>query len=182
MHIHILKWVLLGSKAVCMSGQEITGNIAGTVTGASGSVIPDATVSVNNTGTGTTRTTKTTSAGVFFINNLPVGDYRLKVENTGFKTYEATKIRLDVNDRLNFAIRMEVGGISERVEVSAEAVQLQTESGEISNLIGAAQTQAMPLNGRVFSQLVELVPGVVSENGRVSGETGLGSDTNVAIN
>jgi len=77
---------------------------------------------------------------------------------------------------------MEIGAVTEAVEVSAEAVQLQTESGEVSNLIGAAQTQAMPLNGRVFSQLVDLVPGVVSESGRVGGGTGLSSDTNVSIN
>jgi hypothetical protein len=62
------------------------------------------------------------------------------------------------------------------VEVSAASVQLQTESAEVSNLIGAAQTQALPLNGRVFSQLVELVPGVVSDNGSIGGGTGLSSD------
>lgn len=162
--------------------QEITGNISGNVTDPSGSVIPNATVTAVNTGTGVPRTTQTTSAGIFFLNNLPVGNYKLSVESTGFKRYEASNVRLDVNDRLNFAIRLEIGALTEAVEVSAAAVQLQTETGEVSNLIGASQTQAMPLNGRVFSQLVDLVPGVVSESGRVGGGTGLDSDTNVAIN
>ena len=89
---------------------------------------------------------------------------------------------MDVNDRLNFTVHLEIGAVTEAVEVSASAAQLQTETGEVSNLIGSAQTQAMPLNGRVFSQLVDLVPGVVSENGRVGGGTGLDSDTNVSIN
>ncbi|MFN7992284.1 MAG: carboxypeptidase regulatory-like domain-containing protein [Bryobacteraceae bacterium] len=162
--------------------QETTGNISGTVTDPSGSAIPNAAVTATNTGTGATRATRTTAAGVFFMNAMPVGNYALSAEAAGFKKYEARNIRLDVNDKLNFAVHMEVGAISESVEVSAEAAQLQTESGEISNLIGAAQTQAMPLNGRVFSQLVELVPGVVPESGRVGGGTGLDSDTNVSIN
>ena len=168
--------------AFALHAQEITGNISGTVTDPTGSVIPAANVTVTNTGTGVARTTQATSTGVFFLNNLPVGNYRLTVESTGFKKYDATGIRLDVNDRLNFGIKMEIGALSEAVEVSAAAVQLQTETGEISNLVGAAQTQALPLNGRVFSQLVELVPGVVSDNGRIGGGTGLSSDTSVSIN
>lgn len=165
-------------------GQEITGNIGGTVTDPSGAVVASAAVTVTNTGTGVSRTTNTTSTGAFAFNTLPIGNYSLNVESSGFKRYQATKIRLDVNDRLNFDVRLEVGGLDQRVEVSAAAVQLQTETSEISNLVGAAQTQAMPLNGRVFSQLVELSPGVVSDNGsgRVSGGVGLDSDTNISIN
>jgi hypothetical protein len=179
---HFKLSLLLTLFVMALPGQEITGNISGSVTDPSGSVIPGATVTATNTGTGVARTTQTTSAGVFFLNNLAVGNYKLSVESTGFKRYEATNVRLDVNDRLNFGIKMEIGAISEAVEVSAAAVQLQTETGEVSNLIGAAQTAAMPLNGRVFSQLVDLVPGVVAESGRVGGGTGLDSDTNVAIN
>jgi outer membrane receptor protein involved in Fe transport len=178
--VWLLGLVLIAS--LVLEAQEITGTISGTVTDPTGSVIPNANVIVTNTGTGVARSTQATSAGVFFLNNLPVGNYRLTVESTGFKKYEATGIRLDVNDRLNFAVKMEIGALSESVEVSAAAVQLQTETGEISNLIGAAQTQALPLNGRVFSQLVELVPGVVSDNGHIGGGTGLSSDTAVSVN
>jgi outer membrane receptor protein involved in Fe transport len=144
--------------------------------------VENARITVTNTSTGVTRSTQTTSAGVFYLSNLPVGNYRLTVESPGFKRYEATGIRLDVNDRLNFPIALALGGTTETVQVSASSAQLQTESSDISNLIGSVQTQAMPLNGRVFSQLVELVPGVVSENGHVGGGTGLSSDTNVSIN
>ncbi|MGI8958485.1 MAG: carboxypeptidase regulatory-like domain-containing protein [Bryobacteraceae bacterium] len=174
--------VALASLLIPARGQEITGNIGGTVTDPTGSVVPNAAVSVTNTGTGVSRTTNTTSTGAFNVNALPVGNYSLHVESPGFKRFETTGIRLDVNDRLNFDVKLEVGALDQRVEVSAAAVQLQTETSEVSNLVGAAQTQAMPLNGRVFSQLVELVPGVVSENGRVGGGTGLDSDTAVSIN
>ncbi|MGI9070825.1 MAG: carboxypeptidase regulatory-like domain-containing protein [Bryobacteraceae bacterium] len=174
-------FVALAFPLIGMS-QEITGNIGGSVTDPTGSVVPNATVSVTNTGTGVSRTTTTTSAGAFNLNALQVGNYSLHVESPGFKQYQTMDIRLDVNDRLNFEVKLEVGALDQRVEVSAAAVQLQTETSEISNLVGAAQTQAMPLNGRVFSQLVELAPGVVAENGRVSGGVGLDSNTGVSIN
>jgi outer membrane receptor protein involved in Fe transport len=163
-------------------GQEITGNIGGTVTDPTGSVVPNATVTVTNTGTGVSRTTNTTSTGAFNLNALQVGNYSLHVQSPGFKRYETTGIRLDVNDRLNFDVKLEVGALDQRVEVSAAAAQLQTETSEISTLVGAAQMQTMPLNGRVFSQLIESAPGVVSENGHVGGGTGIDSDTSVSIN
>ena len=67
---------------VALHAQEITGNISGTVTDPSGSVIPNAAVTAVNTGTGAARATQTTSAGVFFLNNLPVGNYTLSVESS----------------------------------------------------------------------------------------------------
>jgi carboxypeptidase family protein/TonB-dependent receptor-like protein len=173
---------VLAFSLIPATGQEITGNIGGTVTDPTGSVVPNAVVTVTNNGTGVARRTNATSSGVFAVTGLPVGNYTLSVENPGFKRYEATGIRVDVHDRLNFDVRLEVGQLGQRVEVSAAAVQVQTETSEISNLVGAAQTQAMPLNGRVFSQLVELAPGVVSENGRVGGGVGIDSDTTVSIN
>lgn len=77
---------------------------------------------------------------------------------------------------------MEIGTATETVSVSESGEQLQTQSAELSDLIGARQTQALPLNGRVFSQLVMLVPGVVSENGTIGNGVGVSSDTTVSIN
>src|SRR5690242_3383204 len=116
-------------------GQEITGNIGGTVTDPTGAVVPNATVTAINTGTGLSRTTNTTSTGAFNLNALQVGNYLLRVEGPGFKRYETTGIRLDVNDRLNFDVKLEVGALDQRVEVSAAALQVQTETSEISNLV-----------------------------------------------
>ncbi len=113
---------LIGCLAAgALQAQEITGNISGTVTDPSGSVIPGASVTATNTGTGAQRVTQTTSAGVCFLNNLPVGNYKLSVESTGFKRYEASNVRLDVNDRLNFTVHLEIGAVTEAVEVSASA-------------------------------------------------------------
>jgi TonB-dependent Receptor Plug Domain len=116
------------------------------------------------------------------VSNLPVGNYTLSTEAAGFKKFVASDIRVNVNDRLDIPVKMEIGGTTETVTVSETGVQLQTESAEQSTLIGAQQTQALPLNGRVFSQLVELVPGVVSENGTIGNGVGIASDTTVSVN
>ena len=172
----VLLLLLVGSLLTAMVpadlySQEITGNISGTVTDPSGAVIPDAKVVVKNDLTGAQRSTTTTTAGVFFFTSLPTGDYRLTVEKTGFKTSETTGIHLSVNDKLNFPIMLEVGETTQTVSVTGEAVALQTETGEVSNLVGNAQMAALPLNGRYFGQLVDLVPGVAPDDGRISGNS-----------
>ena len=111
-HTPIFRIAIILVAALALHAQEITGNISGTVTDPSGSVIPNAAVTAVNTGTGAARATQATSAGVFFLNNLPVGNYTLTVEAAGFKKHEAKGIRLDVNDRLNFAIKMEIGAVT----------------------------------------------------------------------
>jgi outer membrane receptor protein involved in Fe transport len=162
--------------------QESTGTISGTVTDPSGAVVPQAEITVTNVLTGVARKGKSNLSGLFVVTNLAVGNYTLAAEANGFKKFEATAIRVDVNDRLTIPVRLEIGGGAQTISVDASAAQLQTASAELSDLIGARQTQALPLNGRVFSQLVMLVPGVVSENGTIGNGVGISSDTTVSIN
>ena len=186
-HIPVFLAVLLGVFFAPMASrvvlaQETTGSILGTVTDPSGAVIPGAQVVVTNLQTNNQRTTATTGAGLFYFTNLPIGDYDLKVSSQGFKQYVQSKIHLDVNDKLNFHIALTVGAVSQAVTVTGAAPILQTASGEISNLVGSAQMQALPLNGRDFNQLVDLAPGVAPDNGRVSGGVGTNSDTAMSVN
>jgi outer membrane receptor protein involved in Fe transport len=162
--------------------QESTGTISGAVTDPSGASVPQAAIAVINVQTGIERHETSNTNGLFVVTNLPVGNYTLTAEAHGFKKFEANQIRLDVNDRLTIPVRLEIGGTTETVTVNESGAQLQTQSAELSDLIGARQTQALPLNGRVFSQLVMLVPGVVSENGTIGNGTGINSDTTVSIN
>ncbi len=162
--------------------QESTGTISGTVTDPSGASVGQATITISNIQTGIDRKETSNGSGLFVITNLPVGNYRLTAEAPGFKKFEATQIRLDVNDRLTIPVHLEIGGLTETVSVNESGAQLQTQSAELSDLIGARQTQALPLNGRVFSQLVMMVPGVVSENGTIGNGVGINSDTTVSIN
>ena len=177
-----------GLLALCLlvppalRAQETTGTISGTVTDGTGSAVPDASVKVLQAATGATRSTSTTPAGVFFFNVLPVGDYTLSVEKTGFTRQQKTGVHLDVNDKLNVNFVLNLGSVSETVTVVADASPLQTETAEVSNLIGSAQTQNLPLNGRDFNQLVDLMPGVAPDNGKVGRGVGLNSDTSVSVN
>ncbi len=170
----------LGAFPLC--AQEITGTISGTVTDSSGGVVPDAAVTVVNTGTQATRSATTTSAGVFFFSNLPIGDYKLTVSKDGFKGHTQQGIHLDVNQKLAFNIALQVGAPSEQIVVSSEGAPLETATALVSNLVGEAQTQALPLNGRAFNQLVDLVPGVAPDSGRVGGGLGTSSDTAMSVN
>src|SRR5215831_897908 len=179
MHIKVVCFVavLLLGLASSLPAQEITGNISGTVTDPSGSAVPDAGVVVTNIGTGVERSTTTTSAGIFFFTDLPVGYYQLAVSKSGFKKSETTGIHLNVNDKLAFPIMLILGAVNDTVTVTSEAATLQTESAEVSNLVGNEQMKALPLNQRDFGQLVDLVPGVAPDNGRV----GI-NDTAVSVN
>jgi outer membrane receptor protein involved in Fe transport len=179
----IARFVALALLALSATvAQESTGTISGTATDPSGAVVPQAEITVTNVQTGVARKGNSNTDGLFVLTNLTVGNYTLTAQARGFKKFEATQIRLDVNDRLTIPVRFEIGGTNETVSVSESGAQLQTESAELSDLIGARQTQALPLNGRVFSQLVMLVPGVVSENGTIGNGVGISSDTTVSIN
>jgi outer membrane receptor protein involved in Fe transport len=164
-----------------LPAQEITGTISGTVYDSSGGAVPDASVTVTSLRTGATRVTITTQAGVFFFTSLPVGEYKLLVDKLAFEKYELTSIQLHVDDKLNFTIKLQVGAVAERVVVSAQVSPLQTENAEVSNLVGTQQMLALPLSGRNFNQLVDLVPGVAPDNNTVNAGTGIFSDTSVSI-
>jgi outer membrane receptor protein involved in Fe transport len=169
--------LLLFGFAAALPAQEITGNISGTVTDTSGAAVPDAKVDLSNIATGATRSTTTNSAGIFFFTSLPVGDYNITVLKDGFKKAEINTIHVNVNDKLTFNVKMALGAVTEHVEVTSEAPILQTESAEVSNLVGNSQMKSLPLNQRDFGQLVDLVPGVAPDNGRVGA-----NDTSVSVN
>lgn len=162
--------------------QTITGTISGSVHDQNEGVIPNAMVTVTNTLTGNKRQLPTNAVGLFVFNSLPVGDYKLMVEVPGFKTYNAQGIRLDVSDRLHLIVRMEVGETAQTITVQSEAGELQTETADLSNLVEPAQIQNLPLSGRVYSQVLDLFPGISAESGRLGAGTGLSADTGVSIN
>jgi len=173
--------ICLFVSACSISAQEITGTLSGTVTDSSGAAVPDANVTILRTESGATRQTVTSDAGIFFFNSLTIGTYKITVEKAGFKSSETTNVALHVNDKLDLAIKLDIGNVSEKLVVSGEVPLLQTESAELSTLIASQQINDLPLNGRDFNQLVDLVPGVAPDNGRVNSGVGLNSDTNVSI-
>src|SRR5215216_314310 len=136
------------------------GSISGTVRDPSGAVVPNAEVTLLEENTGFTRKVNTGSDGVYSALSLPVGRYSVSAAPQGFKKTVATGLELHVSENLTVNLTLEVGQMTETVSVTAEAAQVETQSGNVSSLIAEKQVTELPLNGRNYAQLALLVPGV----------------------
>jgi hypothetical protein len=137
------------------------GSMAGTVTDATGAVVPNATVTVTDTDKNVVvRTAKTNSSGDFSIPLLPVGRYNLGIEAPGFRKSKQTSVVVNAGDKLTFNTQLQVGSTSEQVSVEANAAQVETQSPQAAALITGTQVRELALNGRNWEQLVTLSPGV----------------------
>src|SRR5215470_13722456 len=145
----------------CCWGQEITGSIRGTVTDPSANAVVGATVIVTNTDTNlATRQVTTNQSGEYVAPLLPVGNYSISAEASGFQRQTQSGIVLHVGDRLTADFRLLVGSTSQTVEVSAAQVQVQLQNASGEGLISGEQVRGLPINNRNYEQLVALQPGV----------------------
>src|SRR5262245_16336415 len=110
--------------------QKITATLRGTVTDASGAVMPGARVTATNEGTGLTRATTTNAAGLYSFAELPVGSYRVEVEQSGFKTEVRTRVALSVADARAVDVELRPGDLTETVSVEVAAVAVKTVGGD----------------------------------------------------
>src|SRR5580693_6471680 len=161
--------------------------IVGTVTDPSGAVVPDVAVTLTNTDTGVSHVIPTNDAGQYVAVDLQIGHYKVKAEAKGFKVSEQKNIVLTVGDRIRVDFQMQMGAAQETVTVEANAVQVQTDSGERSNLITDQQMSQIAVAGRSIYQLAALTPGASSQigsGGMNSGEvnTPVGGDASVEFN
>ncbi|HEX9492366.1 MAG TPA: carboxypeptidase regulatory-like domain-containing protein, partial [Thermoanaerobaculia bacterium] len=139
--------------------QTATARVEGLVTDGTGAALPGATITATNTGTNANRVDVTDTKGAYSIPALPVGNYRIQVELSGFKT-EVTPMTLTVNQVARMDFKLQLGGVSETLTVTATAPLIEKSTSEISTLIDQKQIENLPLNGRNFTQLATLVPGV----------------------
>ena len=142
-----------------------TGAILGTVTDASGAVVPKAKVTITNTATSTVFATSTSSAGDYSAPSLNPGDYQVQVEAPGFEKSRTTTFNLAVDQKIRMDVAMRPGAVSEVVEVTTQAVALDTDSAALSQEIGTRQANELPLNGRNFMQLLLVGAGAVTVGG-----------------
>jgi carboxypeptidase family protein/TonB-dependent receptor-like protein len=140
---------------------SVTGSISGIVTDSSGAVVPKADVTVIEVNTRAIYKATTDSLGAFSFLALSVGQYQLEVKVGGFKSYQQVGIALNANDALGFAVALQVGNVTEHVEVSANAVHVETISTQSGDVIGGKKMESLPLNGRNYTDLLGLQPGVV---------------------
>lgn len=144
--------------------QTITGTITGTVADPSGAVIPDARVSATNIATNITNEVATNSAGVYNLLFLPVGEYNLSVTAKGFKKATLGPFRLESSQTARVDVKLEIGDATQTVEVTGVAPILQTETTQTGDTLTTEKLTALPLKGRNFMALTQLIPGAVTTN------------------
>ncbi|MGH9821453.1 MAG: carboxypeptidase regulatory-like domain-containing protein, partial [Pyrinomonadaceae bacterium] len=160
------------------AGAQITSaTIVGTITDPSGSQVPSATVTARNVDTGLTRTVTTNSDGAYRIEFLPVGNYVIEVTATsGFKKAVREAISLQVNETARIDVGLEVGTVSEQVTVTSEPPDVNISTAEIGRTIQSQEIANLPLVERNVYTLLDLTPGVQSNNnGVASASTGTSS-------
>jgi hypothetical protein len=148
-------------------GQGLTGSISGTVTDPSGSAVPAAEITLTNVATSQTRQTKSDTSGDFVFTQLLPGTFRVVVAGKGFKRYEESSVIVPSAERVVLnRIELQVGDMTQTIEVQAETARLQTQSAERGGLISLDQTQNVPLKGRDYLGLLKLLPGIIDTQNR----------------
>ena len=147
-------FVLAIAFPLMVTSQTFRGSINGTVTDSSGAVVPGAKVTATDTATSVVRETISSGAGEFLFSDLPQSTYKVKVEATGFQTTEVTGVQVDAGKIHTLPVKLSVNQQSTTVEVSADALSLDTTSVVQTTVISGQALQDVPLNGRDFTQLV----------------------------
>ncbi len=141
-------------------GQVLTGSIVGTVTDPSGAIIQNATVTATDTNTGQTRTDTSDSSGRYNLINLQPGNYTVTANASGFKALQQDKVTVTPNTVTRIDAHLQVGQASEKIDVSAQAVELQTDKADTHTEINSKAVTSMPLGGqRNYQSLINLAPG-----------------------
>ncbi len=159
MRIVVLLLTVLFAPVVTASAQT-SGTLSGRAIDASGAIVPGVTISARHLERGVERATVTGSDGRFVMAALPVGAYDVRAELAGFKTIVRQRVALTVGDALSLEFTLEVGTLAEAVSVTGTAPAVNTRTGELSYLVEANAIEQLPLNGRNYTDLAFLQPGV----------------------
>ena len=137
-------------------------SITGTLRDATGAMVPSAAVKASNIQSGRDWSTVSNEVGIYNIPGLPPGQYTVAVEAAGFKRLVTNQLTLEVNQIARVDLALEVGAVADTVAITGVAPLLQTETSQVGNVVTGTTTLGLPLNGRNFSQLTLLAPGVVT--------------------
>lgn len=143
-----------------LKAQSFYGAIAGTVTDASGAAVSTATVTMINVGTNEKRSAQSDASGNYRFVNLVPATYKVEASAAGYKRFSRSQVPVQVDSTIRVDVTLEVGAVSETVEVTTQAPLLQTDSGSLGGQVEGKQVEQMPLNGRNAMNLIALVPGV----------------------
>jgi len=157
-----LNFLVIGS---CLSAyaQSTFGSITGSVTDSSGATVTDANVTLTNLGTAEKRTQSSGSDGLFTFVNLFPGQYRIDVEKQGFKHFVRTPVTVEVQQSTHIDVALQVGEVSQVVEVTSEVPLLQSETSSLGTVVDTREANELPLNGRNIFNLTTITPSVVPQ-------------------
>jgi hypothetical protein len=153
----------VGVLSAALAWASVGGSIAGTVKDPSGRVVPNAEVTLRESTTGLSYQTRSDNRGLYTFPVLPVGHYELQVQATGFSGYQRTGVVLDTNAALTLDASLQVGGVAQTVSVVDNALHVETTSTQLGQVITGRQMTAVPLDGRSFTDLLSLQPGVAPQ-------------------
>ncbi|HEY6341742.1 MAG TPA: carboxypeptidase regulatory-like domain-containing protein [Bryobacteraceae bacterium] len=172
------KLPLFALCAVVSLAAQTSATLSGTVTDPSGGVVPNAAITVTNVDTGAVRSAVTDAAGDYQVLSLPVGDYQMRVEKSGFSAELHTGIHLAVGQTAVVDLSLRLGESNQVITVNADAPLVGTTTSDVSGLVAAQQVRDLPLNGRSYDELMTLNPGVVNFTWEKTGGIGVSNSTN----
>jgi hypothetical protein len=174
--------IAAGAFAAVNAQVSTVGSISGIVRDPKGAAVPKAEVLILAEGSGASRTVFADDNGFYLAASMPVGRYTVSTSPQGFKKTVASEVDLHIGENKVVNLELQVGQVSETVTVSSDAAPVETRSGDVSSLIAEKQVTELPLNGRNYSQLALLVPGVSPGSTFAAKGTGLDGGVDMSVN
>lgn len=162
--------------------QKTSGSITGQVTDPSGAAVPNANVTLLNPSIGLNRTVHTNNQGEYTFDDVQIGTYEVDVESSSFQKSATKGVIVNVGTGTRSDAHLVAGSVTETMEVTANSIQVQTDSGSLGNIIDGTQVKELPLNGRSFVELTQLGPGVSGANNFDSKNKGLQGGVDFSVN
>ena len=182
--VRICKFAFVGSLAITLAlllfvvvnpaaAQTFRGTILGTVTDPSGAAIAGAAVAVKNVNTGLSRTVTTSDDGTYSVPELPIGTYSVTVEKSGFRQGVVTGLQVEVSSDVRADVTLQPGELAQKIEVSADQLpQVESTSNVLGGIVESKVVTNLPVNGRDYQKLINLVPGVTSSPDQITDSPG----------
>jgi hypothetical protein len=173
MRLRMILAAFVALLTTALVAQTFRGTILGTVTDASGAVVSGASVKVHNVNTGQDRTTQTSADGSYTVSELQIGTYDVTISQSGFQTSVTSKVAVDVAGERRLDVALKPGQVTEKVEVSGESLpQVETTTNDLGGVLTAQTIENLPVNGRDYTKLIYLNPGVSGSPDQISDSPG----------
>lgn len=179
---HLLCSTLLVFSGGYAAAQRTGGSVIGQVTDPTGAAVPKAQVTLDLAAKGIHRTATANDRGEYTFDNVQDGTYEVDVTSTGFSKAQIKNVIVNVSTATRTDVHLATGNVSETVSVQADAIQVQTDSGSLGTIVDGTQVRELPLNGRSFVELTQLVPGVSAANNFDSKNKGLQGGVDFSVN